>query len=247
VPPLRLTILRRPSFLSDDMLQAAVRPILSSFTVTDLSVTMTGPWSSCSACWRRESGRVLEHGDRLRFRATSATPSTRLSYHPPRPAPRGGQRLARTGAPRGQHLPAERPRRRRAVGWVPGPGGRGEIPDGGGAAGAGGRAGRRRSGRDRLLAEQAGEPDEPGPGREVCRALLDATTIPRPRVRPDLPGFTLMASGRPQSRRTGTAASPLLTGTERSGAAGPASRGCGSATRWARPPRRGWAYRAGTT
>ena len=56
-PTLRLTILRRLSFLPEDTLQAlrAASILGSSFTVTELSVTMARPRSSCRWCWRKGS------------------------------------------------------------------------------------------------------------------------------------------------------------------------------------------------
>jgi len=71
-PTLRLTILRRLSFLPDDTLQAlrAASILGSSFTVTELSVTMARPVLELSRMLAEAiTGRVLEDdGDRLRFR-----------------------------------------------------------------------------------------------------------------------------------------------------------------------------------
>ena len=71
-PTLRLTILRRLSFLSDDMLQALRFASIpgASFTVTDLSVTMDRPVVELFGVLAEGiTGRVLEDdGDRLRFR-----------------------------------------------------------------------------------------------------------------------------------------------------------------------------------
>ena len=105
-PTLRLTILRRLSFLSDDMLQALrFASILgASFTVTDLSVTMDRPVVELFGVLAEGiAGRVLEDdGDRLRFRHDvirdaiyEDMPATiRHGLHR-----EAGQRLARTGAP----------------------------------------------------------------------------------------------------------------------------------------------------
>ena len=56
-PTLRLTILRRLRFLSEDSLQAlrAASILGSSFTVTELSVTMARPPWGCRWCWRKGS------------------------------------------------------------------------------------------------------------------------------------------------------------------------------------------------
>ena len=56
-PTLRLTILRRLSFLSDDTLHAlrAASILGSSFTLSDLSVRWPGPRLSCSRSWRKGS------------------------------------------------------------------------------------------------------------------------------------------------------------------------------------------------
>jgi DNA-binding CsgD family transcriptional regulator len=71
-PTLRLTILRRLSFLPDDTLQAlqAASILGSSFTVTELSVTTARPVLELSRMLAEAiTGRVLEDdGDRLRFR-----------------------------------------------------------------------------------------------------------------------------------------------------------------------------------
>ena len=104
-PTLRLTILRRLSFLSDDMLQALrFASILgASFTVTDLSVTMDRPVVELSGVLAEGiTGRVLEDdGDRLRFRHDVIRDA--IYEDLPLTVRRGlhreaGQRLARTGA-----------------------------------------------------------------------------------------------------------------------------------------------------
>src|ERR1700729_644409 len=94
-PTLRLTILRRLSFLSEDSLQAlrAASILGSSFTVTELSVTMA----------EGIAGRVLEeYGAVIRFRHDLIRDaiyedlplSVRRGLHR-----EAGQRLAQTGAP----------------------------------------------------------------------------------------------------------------------------------------------------
>jgi len=105
-PTLRLTILRRLSFLSDDTLQAlrAAAILGSGFTVTDLSVTMGRPALELFQVLEEGiAGRVLEDdGDRLRFRHDlirdaiyEDLPSAiRSGLHR-----EAGQRLARAGAP----------------------------------------------------------------------------------------------------------------------------------------------------
>jgi tetratricopeptide (TPR) repeat protein len=105
-PTLRLTILRRLSFLPDHTLKAlrAASILGSSFTVTDLSATTALPALELSqALAGGITGRVLEDdGDRLRFRHDlirdalyeDLPPTVRRGLHR-----EAGQRLARTGAP----------------------------------------------------------------------------------------------------------------------------------------------------
>jgi DNA-binding CsgD family transcriptional regulator len=105
-PTLRLTILRRLSFLPEDTLQAlrAASILGSSFTVTDLSVTMARPALGLSVALAEGiTGRVLEeHGAVIRFRHDLIRDaiyedlplSVRRGLHR-----EAGQRLARTGAP----------------------------------------------------------------------------------------------------------------------------------------------------
>ena len=85
-------------------------------------------------------------------------------------------------------------------------------------------------GRDRLLAEQAGSLMWAGRvarAEEVCRALLERDHDPATEGAARIClGYALMASGRPQdglAELERAASSPLLTGTERSGALGWAS------------------------
>jgi len=105
-PTLRLTILRRLSFLSDDTLQAlrAASILGTGFTVTDLSVTMARPALELFQVLAEGiTGRVLEDdGDRLRFRHDlirdaiyeDLPTAIRSGLHR-----EAGQRLARAGAP----------------------------------------------------------------------------------------------------------------------------------------------------
>ncbi len=105
-PTLRLTILRRLSFLSEDTLQAlrSASILGSSFTVTELSVTMARPALELSVVLAEGiAGRVLEeYGAVIRFRHDLIRDaiyedlplSVRRGLHR-----EAGQRLARTGAP----------------------------------------------------------------------------------------------------------------------------------------------------
>jgi len=105
-PTLRLTILRRLSFLPGDTLQAlrAASILGSSFTVTELSVTMARPALGLSVALAEGiAGRVLEEdGAVIRFRHDLIRDaiyedlplSVRRGLHR-----EAGQRLARTGAP----------------------------------------------------------------------------------------------------------------------------------------------------
>ena len=104
-PTLRLTILRRLSFLSEDTLQAlrAASILGSSFTVTELSVTMARPALELSVVLAEGiAGRVLEeYGAVIRFRHDLIRDA--IYEDLPLSARRGlhreaGQRLARTGA-----------------------------------------------------------------------------------------------------------------------------------------------------
>ena len=105
-PTLRLTILRRLSFLPGDTLQAlrAASILGSSFTVTELSVTMARPALGLSVALAEGiAGRVLEEdGAVIRFRHDLIRDA--LYEDLPLSVRRGlhreaGQRLARTGAP----------------------------------------------------------------------------------------------------------------------------------------------------
>ena len=105
-PTLRLTILRRLSFLPGDTLQAlrAASILGSSFTVTELSVTMARPALGLSVVLAEGiTGRVLEEdGAVIRFRHDLIRDA--LYEDLPLSVRRGlhretGRRLARTGAP----------------------------------------------------------------------------------------------------------------------------------------------------
>jgi DNA-binding CsgD family transcriptional regulator/tetratricopeptide (TPR) repeat protein len=105
-PTLRLTILRRLSFLPVDTMQTlqAASILGSSFTVTDLSATMARPALELSRTLADGiAGRVLaDDGDRLRFRHDLIRDA--IYEDLPLSVRRGlhweaGQRLAGTGAP----------------------------------------------------------------------------------------------------------------------------------------------------
>jgi len=244
-PTLRLTILRRLSFLSDDMLQALrFASILgASFTVTDLSVTMDRPVVELFGVLAEGiAGRVLEDdGDRLRFRHDvirdaiyEDMPATiRHGLHR-----EAGQRLARTGAPAlqvAEHLARGAARGdTEAVGWLSRAAREAAAKSPDVAAALLGRAAALTApedpGRDRLLAEQAGSLMWAGRvarAEEVCRALLERDHDPAAEGAARIClGYALMASGRPQdglAELERATSSPLLTGTERSGALGWAS------------------------
>jgi DNA-binding CsgD family transcriptional regulator len=244
-PTLRLTILRRLSFLSDDTLQALrFASILgSSFTVTDLSVTMDRPVVELFGMLAEGiAGRVLgDDGDRLRFRHDVIRDA--IYEDMPATIRRGlhreaGQRLARTGAPAlqvAEHLARGAARGdTEAVGWLSRAAREAAATSPDVAAALLERAAALTApgdpGRDRLLAEQAGSLMWAGrvaQSEEVCRALLGRDHDPAVEGAARIClGYALMASGRPQDGLTEleqVAGSPLLTGAERSGALGWAS------------------------
>ncbi len=128
-PTLRLTILRRLSFLPDDTLEA-LRPasiLGSSFSVLDLSTTTTRSVLDLSAVLGSAvDASVLEDaGDRLRFRHDlirdavyeDLPESVRLALHR-----EAGQRLARSGAPAlqvaGQLARGAAPGDAEAISWL---------------------------------------------------------------------------------------------------------------------------------
>jgi DNA-binding CsgD family transcriptional regulator len=244
-PTMRLTILRRLSFLSEDMLQAlrCASILGSGFTVTDLSVTMERPVLELFGVLAEGiAGRVLEDdGDRLRFRHDvirdaiyeDLPPTIRRGLHR-----EAGQRLARTGAPAlqvAEHLARGAARGdTEAVGWLSRAAREAAATSPDVAAALLERAAALMSpgdpGRDRLLAEQAGSLMWAGRvarSEEVCRALLGRDHDPAVEGTARIClGYALMASGRPRDGLTElehVAGSPLLTGAERSGALGWAS------------------------
>jgi len=244
-PTLRLTILRRLSFLSGDMLQvlrmAAV--LGSSFTVTDLSVTMDRPVSELVRTLAEGiAGRVLDDDDgRLRFRhdlirdaVYEDLPATiRQGLHR-----EAGQRLAQAGAPAlqvAEHLArgagagdAE------AAGWLAAAGREAAATSPDVAAGlferAAGLMPAGDQGRDQLLAEQASclmWAGRVARAEHVCRDLLrhahDQAAVGRVRI---CLGYALMASGRPWEGLTEferAAGSPALTGVDHASSLGWAS------------------------
>jgi tetratricopeptide (TPR) repeat protein len=249
-PSLRLTILRRISFLPGDTLQALRDASIlgSSFTLTDLA-TVSGRSALELSVTLAEAvrARVLEDdGDRLRFRHDLIRDaiyedlplSVRRGLHR-----EAGQRLAQTGAPSlqvAEHLArGARKGDAEAIGWLTraardaAP----TSPDVGAdlLKRATGLMGPADPGRDRLLAEQATSLIWAGRvahAEDLCRALLDRDHDPGAEgpARICL-GRALLAGGRPRDglrelERAGE--SPALTGTERASALGWAS----VASRW---------------
>jgi len=236
-PTLRLTMLRRLSFLPGDTLEAlqAASVLGSGFSVTDLATVTGRPAHSLSGALAEAiRARVVEDdGDRLRFRHDlvrdaiyeDLPASMRIALH--RDA---GQRLARSGAPAvrvAEHLArGARKEDAEAIAWLT-------------------RAARQASpmspdvaadlleraiglmnpadpGRDRLLAEQASSLRWAGRIRDsekVCRSLLGRSHDPGVEgpARICL-GHVLLAGGRPRDglgelERAGE--SPVLTDSER--------------------------------
>jgi AAA ATPase domain len=244
-PTLRLTIMRRLSFLPGDALQAlrAASILGSSFTLTDLSATMVRPALELSIVLAEAiMGQVLEgDGERLRFRHDLIRDaiyedlplSVRRGLHR-----EAGQRLAGSGAfilrVAEQFARGAADGDAEAIGWLT-------------------RAARQTAptspdvaadllvraialmnpadpGRDQLLAELASSLMSAGrvtPAEEVCRALLDRDHDPRA----DGPariclGHALLAAGRPHDglRELDCAAeSPMHTSAERASGLGWAS------------------------
>jgi len=239
-PTLRLTILRRLSFLADDTLHAlrAAAILGSSFTITDLSVTMARPTLDLFQVLAEAiTARVLEDdGARLRFRHDlirdaiyEDLPTTiRRGLHR-----EAGQRLARAGAPSPQV--AEQLARgadqgdTEAISWLARAAREAEARSPDVAADLMGRAVGLMSsadpGRDRLLADRAGSlmlagriPDTVA----ACRQLLDRHHDPAADgpVRISL-GHALLAQGQlhdalQQLERAGQ--SPALSDAERGAA-----------------------------
>ncbi len=244
-PTLRLTILRRLSFLSGDMLQALrMAAVLgSSFTVTDLSVTMDRPVSELVRILDEGiAGRVLDDdGGRLRFRhdlirdaVYEDLPATiRQGLHR-----EAGQRLARAGAPSMQV--AEQLARGAGAGdaeaaqWLTAAAREAAATSPDVAAAlferAAGLMPAGDQGRDRLLAEQASclmWAGRVARAERVCRELLghahDQAAGGRVRI---CLGYALMASGRPREgleEFERAAGSPALTGAEHASSLGWAS------------------------
>jgi len=239
-PTLRLTILRRLSFLPDDTLHALQAACIlgSSFTITDLSVTMArSALELLQVLTEAITGRVLEDdGARLRFRHDlirdaiyEDLPTTiRRGLHR-----EAGQKLARAGAPSlqvAEHLARGAwPGDTEAISWLTRAAREAAARSPDVAADLMGRAvGLLPSadpGRDRLLAERAGSlllagrvPD----ALAACRLLLDRHHDPGVDglVRISL-GHALLAQGQVRDalqelERAGQ--SPALSNAERSAA-----------------------------
>ena len=239
-PTLRLTILRRLSFLSEDSLQAlrAASILGSSFTVTELSVTMARPALELSVVLAEGiAGRVLEeYGAVIRFRHDLIRDaiyedlplSVRRGLHR-----EAGQRLARTGAPALQV--AEQLARgagqgdAEAIGWLTRAAREAAARSPDIAASllerAAGLMAPADPGRDRLLAERASSLMVSGRNADAlaaCRSLLDRDLDPQVDgpVRICL-GRALLAQGqvRDALRELEQAgSSPALPGAERAAA-----------------------------
>ena len=239
-PTLRLTILRRLSFLSEDSLQAlrAASILGSSFTVTELSVTMARPALELSVVLAEGiAGRVLEeYGAVIRFRHDLIRDaiyedlplSVRRGLHR-----EAGRRLARTGAPALQV--AEQLARgagqgdAEAIGWLTRAAREAAARSPDIAADllerAAGLMAPADPGRDRLLAERASSLMVSGRNADAlaaCRSLLDRDLDPQVDgpVRICL-GRALLAQGqvRDALRELEQAgSSPALPGAERAAA-----------------------------
>jgi len=239
-PTLRLTILRRLSFLSEDSLQAlrAASILGSSFTVTELSATMARPALELSVVLAEGiAGRVLEeYGAVIRFRHDLIRDaiyedlpfSVRRGLHR-----EAGQRLARTGAPALQV--AEQLARgagqgdAEAIGWLTRAAREAAARSPDVAADllerAAGLMAPADPGRDRLLAERASSLMVSGRNADAlaaCRSLLDRDLDPQVDgpVRICL-GRALLAQGqvRDALRELEQAgSSPALPGAERAAA-----------------------------
>ena len=239
-PTLRLTILRRLSFLPGDTLQAlrAASILGSSFTVTELSVTMARPALELSVVLAEGiAGRVLEeYGAVIRFRHDLIRDaiyedlplSVRRGLHR-----EAGQRLAQTGAPALQV--AEQLARgagqgdAEAIGWLTRAAREAAARSPDIAASllerAAGLMAPADPGRDRLLAERASSLMVSGRNADAlaaCRSLLDRDLDPQVDgpVRICL-GRALLAQGqvRDALRELEQAgSSPALPGAERAAA-----------------------------
>jgi len=239
-PTLRLTILRRLSFLSEDTLQAlrAASILGSSFTVTELSVTMARPALELSVVLAEGiAGRVLEeYGAVIRFRHDLIRDaiyedlplSVRRGLHR-----EAGQRLAQTGAPALQV--AEQFARgagqgdAEAIGWLTRAAREAAARSPDVAADllerAAGLMAPADPGRDRLLAERASSLMVSGRNADAlaaCRSLLDRDLDPQVdgRVRICL-GRALLAQGQVRDalqELEQAGSSPALPGAERAAA-----------------------------
>jgi len=239
-PTLRLTILRRLSFLPGDTLQAlrAASILGSSFTVTELSVTMARPALELSVVLAEGiAGRVLEeYGAVIRFRHDLIRDaiyedlplSVRRGLHR-----EAGQRLAQTGAPAlqvAEHLArgsgqgdAE------AIGWLTRAAREAAARSPDIAASllerAAGLMAPADPGRDRLLAERASSLMVSGRNADAlaaCRSLLDRDLDPQVdgHVRICL-GRALLAQGQVRDalqELEQAGSSPALPGAERAAA-----------------------------
>ncbi len=244
-PTLRLTMLRRLSFLPEATLQVLRSAAIlgSSFTVADLSVATARPALDLSVALAEAiTGRVLEDsGDRLRFRHDLIRDaiyddlplSVRRGLHR-----EAGQRLAAAGAAALQvaehHARAAAPGDAEAVGWL--------VKAAREAAATSPDVGadllQRAIGlmdpadpaRDRLLAERASSLMWAGritAAEELCRSLLDRDHDPSAEGSARIClGHALLVSGRPlyglrELERAGS--SPVLSDAERASALGWAS------------------------
>ena len=244
-PTLRLTILRRLSFLPGETLQAlrAASILGSGFTLTDLSVTMARPALELSlALAEGIMGRVLDDdGDRLRFRHDLIRDAlyedlplnVRQGLHR-----EAGQRLAGSGAPilqvAEQFARGARSGDAEAVGWLTRAARQAAPTSPDVAADLLERAialmNPADPGRGRMLAEQAESLMLAGRLAEAeaaCRHLLDRGHDPGAEgpARICL-GHTLLSAGRAgdalqELERAGK--SPMLTGAQRANALGWAS------------------------
>ena len=242
-PTLRLTILRRLSFLPDSTLRAlrAASVLGSSFSLTDLA-TVTGDSAlelSVALAGAVRAGVVADDGPRLRFRHDlirdaiyeDLPGAVRLGLHR-----EAGQRLAAAGAPAlqvAEHLArAAAPGDAEAIRWLTRAARQAVATSPDGAASLLARATSLMDpagpGRDTLLAEQAGSLLRAGRRAEaeaICRELLgrahDPAVTARVRIRL---GRTLLAGGR--------AAEALLELEGAVGSAAPASAELVAAQAW---------------
>jgi DNA-binding CsgD family transcriptional regulator/tetratricopeptide (TPR) repeat protein len=244
-PTLRLTILRRLSFLPEETLQAlrSASILGCSFTLTDLSTSTARPALDLSVVLTEAiaAGVLADEGARLRFAHDlirdaiyeDLPGSVRLALHR-----EAGQRLAAAGSPAAQvaeHLArAARPGDAGAIAWLTRAAREEATRSPDVAADLLGRAitlmDATDPARDRLLAEQAGSlmwAGRAADAERACRTILDRAHDPAAEgpARTWL-GLALLAGGHPREAvreldRAG--ASPLLTDAERARALGWAS------------------------